>query len=283
MQAASRLNGAKTRSNGATAARSEGAAAGFAPTARLSAPALVLVFRAIGGPRQLAGKIVRIGRTLRLYADSQERERRLRELERRGHIDRRPTGLQIAFGALDMLRFVIVPFARDYYQERGIDFNFHQLLRFLDDPVSIIDPTGLLSDKHTIIGHLMQVVHLNPVYDLELLEMFPDGIDELERQIESMLRGTHARAATIGAIIEDAGYHQRLLDYVRAWRRDRFTPELVRDSSLRGDPSLSAAERTFATLPGFLRYAAELPRDFRSLFARYRSLRRFPVLAEVPA
>jgi hypothetical protein len=280
MQAASRSNGAKAKTNGAGEHRSE--APGPA-TARQSESAFTLIFRAVGGRKQILGKATRLGRTLRLYFDAGELERRFRELERRGHVEKRPTRLQIAFGALDMLRFVIVPFARDYYRERGIDFKFHQLLRFLDDPVSIIDPTGLLSDKDTIIGHLMQVVHLNPVYDLQLLEMFPEGVDELERQLEEMLRGAHPRAATIGAIVEDAGYHQRLLDYVRAWRTDRQTPELVRESSLRKDPSFSAAERTFATLPGFLTYAAGLPKTFFALLARYRSLARFPVLAEALA
>jgi hypothetical protein len=279
MQPASRLNGAKGKSNGAPEPRPGGGA----PTARQSESAVVLIVRAIGGPKQLAGKLARLGRTFRLYFDSEELERRFRELERRGHVEKRPTRLQIAFGALDMLRFVIVPFARDYYRQRGIDFHFHQLLRFLDDPVSIVDPTGLLSDQDTIIGHLMQVVHLNPVYDLQLLEMFPDGIGELERQIEAMLRGTHPRASTIGAIVEDAGYHRRLLDYVRAWRRDQSTPELVRESSLRADPALSAAERAFATLPGFLSYAAELPRELPALLLRYRSLQRFPVPAEAMA
>ena len=32
----------------------------------------------------------------------------------------------------------------------------------------------------------MQVVHLNPVYDLQLLQMFPDGLDELEAQVAAM-------------------------------------------------------------------------------------------------
>jgi hypothetical protein len=245
-------------------------------TLRQSASALRLVRQAVGGPRELRGKLERVLCTVRLYGDRAELERRLGELERRGYIRRRPTRLQIAFGALDMLRFVIVPSARDYYEQRGIDFRFHQLLRFLDDPVSIIDPTGLLSERDTIIGHLMQVVHLNPVYDLELLQMFPDGLDELERQVQEMVLGTHPRARTIGAIVEDPDYHPRLLGYVRSYRRDRTTPELVRESRLRSDPSYVAAERTFASLPGFIEYCAELPADFGTLFRRYRSLERFP-------
>ena len=118
-----------------------------------------------------------------------------------------------------MLRFVIEPGARDYYAQQGISFGFHQLLRVLDDPVSMIDPTGFLSERDTIVGHVMQVVHLNPIYDLQLLQMFADGLDELERQVEAMVAGTHPRQRTIGAIVEDPDYHARLLDYVRALPR----------------------------------------------------------------
>jgi len=248
-----------------------------AATLRTTASPLTLVLTAIGGPRQIAGKLRRARRTLGLWANSTEIESRLARLEARGYVARRPSRLQIAFGALDMLRFVIVPFARDYYEQQNIDFNFHQLLRFLDDPVSIIDPTGIMSDRDTIIGHLMQVVHLNPVYDLELLEMFPDGVDELEDQLVKMLQGIHPRAQTIGAIVEDSEYHERLLGYVRGWKRDRKTPDLVRPSRLRDDPSAAAAERTFATLPGFLGYCNGLPADFYALLMRYRSLTSFPV------
>jgi len=246
-------------------------------TLRQTAPPLTLMLTAIGGPRQIAGKLRRALRTLGLWLSFGEIERRLERLKERGYVARRPSRLQLVFGALDMLRFVIVPFARDYYEARGINFHFHQVLRFLDDPVSILDPTGMLSDRDTIIGHLMQVVHLNPIYDLELLEMFPAGVAELERQLEQMLHGTHPRAKTIGAIIEDAEYHERLLGYVRSWQRDRKTPELVRPSSLRDDPSAAAAERTFATLPGFVEYCSALPNDFSALLTRYRSLSGFPV------
>jgi hypothetical protein len=77
----------------------------------------------------------------------------------------------------------------------------------------------------------MQMVHLNPVYDLELLQMFPDGLDELERQVDQMVRGTHPRTRTIGAIVEDAGYHQRLLGYVRAYKKNAHLPACLASSS----------------------------------------------------
>ncbi len=252
-------------------------------TLRQSGKPLGLVCAAIGGPREIRAKLARLSRTLKLVGDAAEIERRLETLSRRGYIARRPSRLQLAFGSLDMVRFVIVPFARDYYAQRGIDFHFHQILRFLDDPVSVVDPTGLLSDRDTIIGHLMQVVHLNPVYDLQLLEMFDDGIEELERQVAEMVAGSHPRARTIGAVVEDAHYHARLLDYVRAWRGNQAPPELVRDSTLRSDPHAAAAERTFASLPGFIDYCCRLPRRAPALAARYRRTRRFPIDMAPPA
>jgi hypothetical protein len=251
---------------------------------RLGAPPWRLVVAAIGGPRALAGKAGRLVRTGRLWLDRREIQRRLRTLAERGYIDEQPGAWQVFFGGFDMLRFVIEPASRDYYRQKGISFGFHQLLRVLDDPVSMIDPTGFLSERDTIIGHVMQVVHLNPVYDLQLLEMFPDGLDELERQVEAMIDGSHPRARTIGAIVEDPGYHARLLDYVRRYRQDPTSPPPVREEqTLRADPRFVAAERTFATLPGFVRYCAKLPKQPLTLARRMRQLREFPLaLADAP-
>jgi hypothetical protein len=253
-------------------------------TLRQTASPWTLVRTAVGGPREVAGKLRRIGRTARLWFDRPELERRFAALEQRGLLRARPTRLQIAFGSLDMFRWVITPAARDYYRQRGISFGFHQLLRVLDDPMSMIDPSGLLSDRDTIVGHVMQVVHLNPIYDLQLVQMFDDGLEDLERQVEAMLAGRHPRARTISAIVEEPGYHARLLDYVRRYRADPRTAPLVRqEQTLRGDPAYDAAERTFATLPGFTDYCARLPTGLSALLQRARRVRRFPLeLAAAP-
>lgn len=247
---------------------------------RTSADAWTLIRTAIGGPREIAGKLRRLGRTLRLYLDRAEIDRRLRNLEARGYIRQRPTRMQIFFGGLDMLRFVIEPAARDYYQQKGISFGFHQLLRILDDPVSMIDPTGFLSDRDTIVGHVMQVVHLNPVYDLQLIEMFPDGLEDFERQVQQMVDGTHPRRRTISAIVEDPTYHTRLLDYVRRYRADRSAePPVRQEQTLRSDPHFAAAEKQFATLPGFIDYCNSLPASTWVLLKRLRSVEKFPLPA----
>jgi len=254
-------------------------------TPRQSQSSIQLLRTALGGPRELRGKLARAGRTLKLWVDSRELERRLATLERRGLIAQRPTRLQLLFGGLDMLRFLITPAARDYYAQRGISFGFHQLLRVLDDPVSMIDPVGLLSDRDTIVGHVMQVVHLNPIFDLQLIQMFDDGLEDFEQQVEAMVAGTHPRHRTIAAIVEEPGYHARLLDYVKRFRADPATAPLVRaEQTLRGDERFAAAERTFATLPGFVGYCLRLPTGAGELALRLARLREFPLeLAAEPA
>jgi hypothetical protein len=255
----------------------DGEGGGGPAARRMTASPWTLVRDAIGGPREVAGKIRRLAETLRLWLDRGEIDRRLAELERKGYIDRRPRPAQLFFGGLDMVRFVIEPAARDYYRQRGISFGFHQLLRILDDPLSVIDPTGFLSPRDTIVGHVMQVVHLNPVYDLQLIQMFPDGLEDFERQVQAMVDGTHPRHRTINAVVEDPDYHRRLLDYVRRFRLDPHTHALVRqEQTLREDPSFRAAERQFATLPGFIEYCNRLPASARELLPRLWRVRAYP-------
>lgn len=238
-------------------------------TLRLSEKPLSLARRALGDRRAVRGKLRRIASTAALYARPREIPERLERLRDAGYVERAPTRAQLWFGGLDMVRYVIAPAARDYYQQKGISFGFHSLLRLLDDPVSMIDPTGLLSERDTIVGHVMQVVHLNPVYDLQLLEAFPDGLAELEQQVRDMIAGTHPRAQTIGAIVEDPAYHARLLDYVTRFRADRDALPPVRANSLRSDPGFAEAEALFATLPGFLSYCVALPESPLALLVRF--------------
>lgn len=246
-----------------------------APAPRLSASPARLALQALGGRREVASKLRRIASTASLYLRPGEIPDRLERLRAAGYVDQAPTRWQLWFGGLDMVRYVIAPAARDYYEHKGISFSFHTLLRVLDDPVSMIDPTGLLSQRDTIIGHVMQVVHLNPVYDLQLLECFSDGLPELERQVEDMIAGSHPRARTIAAIVEDPDYHARLLDYVTRFRADREAlPPVRQEQTLRADPMFALAERTFATLPGFLGYCNRLPSSPLALMRRF--VRREP-------
>lgn len=246
-----------------------------AMTDRLAAPPWRLLLNAVGSPREAAGKARKLVTAVAGLANGAALSDRLGRLRGLGYMDEVPTRLQLVVGSLDMLRFWIAPAARDYYQSKGIDFRFHQLLRVLDDPASMIDPTGFLSARDVIIGHVMQVVHANPRYDLELLASFEDGLAEMESQVVAMLAGSHPRARSIGAIVEDPDYHARLLEYVRAFRRDPGASAPVREN-VEASGHLSRVERVFGTLPSSLRYFSKMPRTVLGAVRHLATVRTFP-------
>lgn len=249
--------------------------------ARLRERPLRLLRDAAGGPRDVARKLIRLGRALAAYADSNALDARLRRLVRLGYLAQSPTRLQLLVGSVDMLRFWISPAAADYYRSKGIDFGFHQVLRILDDPASMVDPTGFLSSVDVIVGHVLQVVHANPAYDLQLLESHEGGLEELERQTRAMLDGSHPRRASIGAIVEDPDYHTRLLSYVRAYREDPERALAPIRENVASDPHWARVERTFGTLPAAMRYFAKMPRTALGAARHLLFVRRFPeALAE---
>ncbi len=227
----------------------------------------------MGTPREFRAKIRKLRHALLDYGRDERVIPRLQRLRRLGYIDEVPNRTQRMLGAIDMLRFFIVPAAADYYAGKGINFRFHTLLRFLDDPASIIDPTGFNSTLDAIIGHVMQVVHANPQYDFQLLESFEDGLDELERQLRAVLDGTHPRAASIRSIVEDPEYHARLLEHLADYRQDPGVTPLLREN-IQGEFEL--VERTFGTVPSAMRYFAKMPRTVRTGIRHLIRVREFP-------
>jgi len=242
---------------------------------RLSQDPLTLLASALGPPSVWSGKLRRLVEILAAYRRGDVVDKRLSALHRQGVIERIPTQLQLIVGAIDMLRFWISPAAADYYAQQGISYGFHQLLRFLDEPASLGDPVGLLSTRDGIIGHLMQVVHANPVYDLQLLQMFEDGLDELERQLSAMLIGKHPRSRSILAIVEEADYHQRLLDFVREYRRDKEAAPLLR-KNVASQPEFMRLESVFGSMTGAFRYFAVLPSTPLAALRHVLTVRTFP-------
>ncbi|MDC0666609.1 hypothetical protein [Nannocystis radixulma] len=250
-------------------------------TSRLREPPIRLIRKAMGDGPTRRRKLLNLALALRSYGDERQVLPRLQRLKELGWLDQIPTRIQRMVGAIDMLRFFIIPCAADYYRSKGINFYFHTLLRFLDDPASLIDPTGFNSARDTIIGHVLQVVHANPDYDLQLLDSFPDGLHAMEEQVVAILGGTHPRAASILATVEDPEYHGRLLDYVREFRRRQpMTASLLRDNIL-SDDRFRVLERTFGELPRAMRYFSKLPTSPLGAARHLLSVREFPLhLAE---
>lgn len=244
-------------------------------TDRLTASPLKLVADALGPPPVWPGKARRFLGLLHAYTRGDEVGQRLARLRENGVIESIPQPLQLVVGAVDMLRFWISPAAADYYRSQGISYGFHQLLRFLDEPASLGDPIGLLSTADGIIGHLMQVVHANPLYDVQLLTMFPDGLDELEAQLVAMCEGRHPRQRSIGAIVEEADYHERLLAWLRAYRRDAGTPPPLR-ANISAQAHYQRLESVFGAMTTAFRYFGRLPQTRGGAITHLLTVHEFP-------
>jgi hypothetical protein len=244
--------------------------------ARFSERPLTLIRRTLGSRKEIRGKIRRASHTLANYANPKRVEGRFERLRTLGYIGGDPNRTQFIFGSLDMFRFFIVPCAADYYRSKNITFAFHALLRFLDDPASMMDPTGFMSHRDAIIGHLMQVTHADPVYDLQLLAAIDDGLAELETQLVQILDGTHPRADSIGAIIEDAEYHQRLLEHVREFMVDPASCTPMRRENVVNNPRFAEIAGTFGDLPSTIGYFASLPNRPLPALRRLIRTRSFP-------
>ncbi|MDB5228066.1 MAG: hypothetical protein JWN78_2259 [Bacteroidota bacterium] len=243
-------------------------------TDRMKQNPLQLMVRAIGSPKVIVNKTGRFATTLFNTFYYPAMRKRLMRLQEIGFIDRIPSQKQLWFGAFDMLRYFISPGAASYYKTKKINFAFHQVLRFLNDPSGISDPIGIRVPRDTIICHLLEVVHANPVYDLQLLDQFEDGLEEMEKQTEQMLNKTHPRYSSITAITEDKNYHARLLEYVRRYRVDPAERQMIRASgTARNDPHFLLAECMFGTLPSAFRYINRLPDNFSALLRHARTVK----------
>jgi hypothetical protein len=252
----------------------------MAREARRTEGPLRLLRMAAGAHAERRAKLRRLARALRTLADRPALDARLASLVALGHLERAPTAIQLAIGSIDMLRFWISPAAAEYYAERGIGFGFHQVLRVLEEPASMIDPTGLFTARDVIIDHLLQVVHANPTYDLQLLETHEDGLASLEAQARAAIDGTHPKSGSLAATIEDADYHRRLLDYVVAYRSDRAARAPIR-SNVTANARWAPIERTFGTLPAAMRYFTRMPTSVPDGIAHVLTVRAFPIaLAE---
>jgi hypothetical protein len=219
------------------------------------------VYQVVGGPhRRLVAKVRNLGRVLASLVDGRERARRLERLRALHLVDEVPTSAQLFTLTVDMFRFYVLPNADKFYRNNATSGVLQTVLRILDDPATMVDPLGLSTERDTIVSHLLHVQHASTLYDLQLLQIFPDGLERLEREIVAVLDDTHERAAPIKAVVDDPAYHPRLLAEVRQLQVDptaEIAPRSVEDSE-----EWSRLEGTFGTLRGALGYACTLPKDW---------------------
>ena len=195
---------------------------------------------------------------LAAYLRPRQLRRRLERLLELGHIRALPTVAQILVAARDQIILSASEETKLFYRSQGIPWIFHNVRRFLSGPATVLDPAGFFSPRNTIIHHVLQTFHRHPVYDLVLLRGFPDGLDEMERQATQIQAGTHPQQRALASLIEDGGYHGRILDEVRAFRADPFEASRPIPAGLVADPLLMVGMDQFKDVRGFTDYAARL-------------------------
>jgi len=190
------------------------------------------------------------------------RRRRLQRLRAAGHIDVIPTEWQIAQASYEMLTEFLIPSNAEFYAHYDADEAWTIFLRFLDEPATMLDPTGLTISRDLLVAHLLHTVHVSAGYDVALLEIISGGLDELQDQCRQVMAGTHPRQEAIVAMLEREDYPERLLAAVDRYRRDPRRHWEVRTYDVPEDcaPLLRRGLDRFGTLGRLMRHAATLPR-----------------------
>jgi hypothetical protein len=240
---------------------------GATPPAWLGRSRWSLLKDVIGGWVHLRDRIVQLwGLFLGFVRPSLVRGR-LERLRALGHVDVVPTMSQLLVAARDQMIIGATAETRLFYRSQGIPWVFHNLRRFISGPATMMDPAGIFSPRDTVIHHVLQTFHRHAVYDLVLLLGFPDGLDEMERQMAQFTAGTHPHQRALASLIEDGAYHARLPEDIRAFRADPLAPARPIPDGLLADPYLMLAVDQFKDLRGYTNYASRLKVDFGDALA----------------
>jgi hypothetical protein len=215
----------------------------------------------IGGWVHLRDRIVQVVGLLMAFVRPAVVRRRLERLRALGHIQQVPGLSQLLVAARDQMILSASAETRIFYRSQGIPWIFHNLRRFISGPATMMDPAGLFSPRDTIIHHVLQTFHRHPIYDLVLLRGFPDGLDEMERQLDQLRTGTHPHQRALTSLIEDGAYHARLPQDLRSFRADPLAPARPIPDGLVSDPQLMLGMDQFKDLQGYTNYAARLRTD----------------------
>ncbi|MBZ0252274.1 MAG: hypothetical protein K8I02_02950, partial [Candidatus Methylomirabilis sp.] len=216
---------------------------------------------ALGDGRRRREKLRDAARTARGLLDAREQRRRLEQLRAEGLIEELPGRWQVAVASWRMFFDFIIPGSRRYYKQTGKNFLWQQVLRILDEPCAMMDPVGLGAPEDAIISHLVQVGHHAAAYDVELLRMFPNGVEHLRDEVRLLVEGRHPRQAAIDAICEVADYHERLLEALDRYLED---PEAHGRVDVLGPPPgteamFEVADERYLTPSRFFKYCLRMP------------------------
>lgn len=211
-----------------------------------------------GGPAQFLDRAEHLLSLANGYIRPQRLRARLERLRELGHIDDIPSTAQLLVAGRDQMMLSASEETKVFYRCQGIPWYFHNLRRFIAGPATMLDPVGLFSPRDVIVHHLLQTFHRHPVYDLVLLRGFADGLEEMERQLDALLTGTHPHQRALTSLVEDGSYHARLFEDLRAFRANPYIEPRPIPYGLLEDPYLMLGTDQFKDLRGFAAYASRL-------------------------
>ncbi len=178
---------------------------------------------ALGTPAEIGIKLRNAWQTIVTTFNKKERLARLNQLKAQGLLVDIPTEWQIWVASRDMLMNYIIPSNGEFYEHYDQNQYWLQFLRVFDEPSAMMDPTGLAVSRDMVVSHLLHVVHISAAYDVGLLHMFPDGIEELETQLTQYVEGVHPRQAAIATLLERPEYPAELLEALKLYKQDPKT------------------------------------------------------------
>ncbi len=200
---------------------------------------------------------------------SHDPRERLRVFLDAGLIPRVPTSWQLLQGQLEMVLYVVLPDANDAARYRGARFG-HPVVRqpFLLREIGIDHLRighGLDASPEGLFKHLNFVLHVDyPVYDLQLIQTVPDGLERFRRYTREIEDGTtperRRQRQLARDIVPDADQYRSKLIEPRGWidraARLDYPPDDLQPAYLRPE---------FSSLVGFMNYcAARLPESSRA-------------------
>ncbi len=212
----------------------------------------------VGGWRQNGTKLLQLSSLLAAFLRPSLVRRRLERLRGLGHIDAIPSWSQLLVAGRDQIMVSASEETKIFYRAQGIPWIFHNVRRFLAGPATMLDPVGLFLPRDAIVNHVLQTFHRHPVYDLVLLRAHEQGMEEMARQADQIVAGTHPHQRALASLIEDGSYHARLPGEIAAIRADPHIEARAIPVGLVDDAHMMLAMDQFKDIRGFTSYAARL-------------------------
>jgi hypothetical protein len=231
---------------------------GATPPAWIGRPWWRLLADAIGGWRENWTKLVQLASLVMAFVRPSLVRRRLERLRGLGHIDAIPSWSQLLVAGRDQIMVSASEETKIFYRSQGIPWIFHNLRRFIAAPATMLDPVGLFLPRDAIVEHVLQTFHRHPVYDLVLLRAHEQGMEEMARQADQIVAGSHPHQRALASLIEDGSYHERLPREIAAIRADPHIAARPIPAGLVEDPHMMLAMDQFKDIRGFTNYAARL-------------------------